>query len=820
MADTEALHVVHIISGLGQGGAETVLHRLATAPGQAVRHTVVSMGGEGVFGPRLREAGIRVETLDMPAGRLTWRGLRRLHRLLRQERPDVVQTWMYHADLIGGIVARWAGVRAVSWGIRNSGANLEKSSRLTHLIAWACARVSGLVPAGIVACAQDAAARHQARGYRADRMEVIPNGYDLSRWIPRPDARERLRREWGIADDAPLIGSVARWNPLKDHANLLEAFALCLRSLPQARCVLVGHGLTPENEALMALVDRWKLRDRVMLLGRRDDVPDIMAALDLHVLSSCAEGFPNVVAEAMAAGAACVVTDVGDAARIVGDFGWVVPAQDPVSLARAMEAALLELGTPAIGERLRQGRERVERLYSLPSMVSAYESYWRRLVAGHAGAAAAPAGASPRPERSAEAGSGPWRSEQHVEVASGPSRSEQGAESSPGAGRRLLYVVNNPAFFLSHRLPIALAARGAGYDVHVATMAGAAAADIEALGLRHHPIPMSRSGKNPIQECATLFALWRLCRSLRPDLVHAVTIKPVLYGGIAARLAGVPSYVAAVSGLGFIFMRKRRGFDFLRWAALALYRLALGHRNSRVIFQNTSDRDVLLEAGAVRQRQVELIRGSGVDLERFAALPEPDGPVVAVMVARLLADKGVREFVDAARMASARSNGLRWALAGSVDSGNPASITPQELERWREEGVVEYLGEQADVAGLYARSHIAVLPSYREGLPKSLIEAAACGRAVVTTDVPGCRDAIEAGVTGLLVPPRDAVALASAVQRLADDAELRRRFGAEGRLLAERAFDIRQVVQRHLELYDTLIASSGAARRFEASDLD
>src|SRR5690606_4685688 len=281
-----------------------------------------------------------------------------------------------------------------------------------------------------------------------------------------------------------------------------------------------------------------------------------------------------------------------------------------------------------------------------------------------------------------------------------------------------------------------------------------------------------------------------------------------------------PAYVAAVSGLGFIFMRERTGFDFLKWSALTLYRLALGHRNSRVIFQNTSDRDVLLKAGVVRQQQVELIRGSGVDLDHFAVLPEPEGPVVAVMVARLLADKGVREFVEAARMASGRSDGMRWMLAGSVDSGNPASISAQELQRWRDEGVVDYVGEQSDVAGLYARSHIAVLPSYREGLPKSLIEAAACGRPVVTTDVPGCRDAIEAGQTGLLVPPRDAAALASAVQRLADDAALRKQFGQEGRRLAERAFDIRQVVQRHLEIYDTLIAASGADRKFEPSDLD
>lgn len=804
MIERETFHVVHIITGLGQGGAETVLHRLVTAPGQTTRHTVVSMGGEGVFGPLLRDAGIPVITLDMPAGRLTWDGLRRLHASLKSLKPDVVQTWMYHADLVGGVTARLAGIRAVSWGIRNSGANLEKSSRLTNIIAWICARLARLVPAGIVACAQDAAARHEARGYPANRMVVIPNGYDLARWTPRKEARARIRRELNLDDNTLLVGSVARWNPLKDHANLLQGFAVCLRAFPNARCVLIGQGLSPDNGALMALLDRWQLREKVVLLGRRDDIPDVMSALDIHVLSSCAEGFPNVVAEAMAAGVPCVVTDVGDAARIVGDFGWVVPPRNAVELGRAMQDALQELGSPAMLERIQQGTERVRRLFGLQAMVSSYTQHWTRLGLQY-----------PAPQRVALRADAEESGRPPISAAA---KSVQGMDERKG--RRLLYVVNNPAFFLSHRLPIALAAKDAGYEVHVATMPGEAAADIRSHGLQHHAVPMSRSGKNPLQEAATLFSLWRLYRRLRPDVVHAVTIKPVLYGGIAARLARVPAYVAAVSGLGFIFMRERTGFDFLKWSALTLYRLALGHRNSRVIFQNTSDRDVLLKAGVVRQQQVELIRGSGVDLDHFAVTPEPEGPVVAVMVARLLADKGVREFVEAARMTSERRRVLRWVLAGSLDRGNPASITAQELQQWREEGVVEYIGEQSDVAALYARSHIAVLPSYREGLPKSLIEAAACGRAVVATDVPGCRDAVEADQTGLLVPARDATALAFAVQRLADDPVLRQKMGEQGRQLAERAFDIRQVVQRHLEIYGLLADIAGARHRFEASDLD
>lgn len=375
------------------------------------------------------------------------------------------------------------------------------------------------------------------------------------------------------------------------------------------------------------------------------------------------------------------------------------------------------------------------------------------------------------------------------------------------AARRLLFVVNNPAFFMSHRLPVAQAAQRAGYDVHVATMDGPTVADIVALGMTHHVIPMTRSGKRPLQELGTLLALLRLFRRLRPRVVHLVTIKPVLYGGIAARLARVPGMVAAISGLGFVFLSNSLKMRLVRSVVARLYRLALGHPNSRVIFQNASDRDLLKSLGAVRDEQVVLIRGAGVDLDLCQALPEPAAPpVVATMVARLLRDKGVWEFVEAARLLRARGVPVNMRLVGGVDAGNPTSATPAEVEAWQREGCVEALGERSDVPQLYAASHIAVLPSYREGLPKSLIEAAACGRAVVTTDVPGCRDAIDPDKTGLLVPVRDPQALADAIARLVDDAALRHSMGVAGRALAEREFNIERVARIHVELYDTLSA--------------
>jgi len=373
---------------------------------------------------------------------------------------------------------------------------------------------------------------------------------------------------------------------------------------------------------------------------------------------------------------------------------------------------------------------------------------------------------------------------------------------------RLLFVVNNPAFFLSHRLPIALAAQRAGFDVHVATMDGDSVSRIKEYGLTHHVLPMTRSGKNPIQELKTAWALFRLFRRLRPDVVHLVTIKPVLYGGIAARLAGVPGVVSAISGLGFVFVAQGLKATVVRQIVTRLYRIALGHRNSRVVFQNTSDRDVLRGLHAVRDDQVVMIRGSGVDLAHYVEQAEPEPPVVALMVARLLRDKGVGEFVQAARLLRQQGVNVKMRLVGSIDAGNPASMTQADVEAWQHEGVVEALGERSDIAALNAAAHIAVLPSYREGLPRSLIEAAACGRAVVTTDVPGCRDAIEPNVTGLLVPSHDAKALADAIALLASDVALRQRMGRAGRALAEREFDIEDVSRKHVAIYRDLQAAS------------
>lgn len=370
---------------------------------------------------------------------------------------------------------------------------------------------------------------------------------------------------------------------------------------------------------------------------------------------------------------------------------------------------------------------------------------------------------------------------------------------------RLLMVVNDAAFFLSHRLPVVIAARRAGYEVHIATPSGPHVQAIVDHGLSHHVLRMRRSGLNPVEEAGCLFSMYRLFRRLQPDLVHLVTIKPVLYGGIAARLARVPAVVSAVSGLGFVFLGTSFRTRLLRRVVRQLYRSAFAHRNMMVIFQNEDDRSALKAMGAGRKGQSVIIKGSGVDLERFSPSPEPAGVPVVTMASRLLHDKGAGEFVEAARHLRGEGLNARFLLVGEMDPGNPAGVSPDTLEEWQHEAVVELPGNCDDVAGLFAGSNIVVLPSYREGMPKVLQEAAASGRAIVTTDVPGCRDAVEPGVSGLLVDVRDARMLASALRRLLDDEQERLGMGEAGRRLAEREFSIEKIVAQHLDVYARLV---------------
>jgi len=345
---------------------------------------------------------------------------------------------------------------------------------------------------------------------------------------------------------------------------------------------------------------------------------------------------------------------------------------------------------------------------------------------------------------------------------------------------KLLYLVTEDWYFWSHRLPMARAARAAGFEVAVATRVERHRERIEAEGFRVHPLGWRRSGNGPLATLRAVLEIAALYRRERPDIVHHVAMKPVVLGGLAAWLAGVPAVVNALTGLGFVFI----GGGLLKLPVRGLIRFVLGRRNSRLIVQNRDDHDLLVGRGFVAPGRVTVIRGSGIDTDHYTPSPEPaDGPVTVTYVGRMLEDKGVPALIEAHRLLRARGLAARLLLVGIPDPENPTTVSEATLRAWGREPGVEWRGGVADVRPVWAESHIAVLPSRREGLPKSLLEAAACGRALVATDVPGCREIARAGVNALLVPPDDPGALAGALETLIRDGSLRARFAAAGREL-------------------------------------
>lgn len=365
------MKVVHVIVGLQTGGAELMLQRLLRAQRAAgeVPATVVSLTEVGAVGQRLRDEGFEVLALQMRSPLAAWRVWLRLRALLRQYRPDLVQCWMVHADLLGGLAARAAGIRAIVWGVRTTDFSINPPA--TRAVRWLCARLSSRVPHTIVCAAAASLRAHVEAGYDARRMLVIPNGFDAALWQPDAQRGAALRAELGLPDDAPVVGCIGRFHAAKDFHNFVLAAGQVVSRLPGCRFLMVGRGLDRSNAALQAWLDATGHAAAFVLAGERHDVSACMNALDVFVLSSRSEGFPNVVGEAMATARPCVVTDVGDAAALLGTTGRVVPARDPAALA----AAIVELLALSSEERRNLGQAARARLIAEFSLQRTVERF-------------------------------------------------------------------------------------------------------------------------------------------------------------------------------------------------------------------------------------------------------------------------------------------------------------------------------------------------------------------------------------------------------------------------------------------------------------
>lgn len=378
---------------------------------------------------------------------------------------------------------------------------------------------------------------------------------------------------------------------------------------------------------------------------------------------------------------------------------------------------------------------------------------------------------------------------------------------------RLLFLITEDWYFWSHRLDLARAARAAGFDVTVATRVTDHGGRIEAEGFRLIPLSLLRRSRNPFLELQAIAELVRVYRLVRPHLVHHVAMKPILYGSLAAWIARVPVVLNAFAGLGYAFTEPERRNGVLHRAMRQALKTTVGLSRSTVLFQNEADRDQLVTEGIVPSVRTRIIAGSGVDTARFSVEPSPSGVPLIVLPSRMLWDKGIGEFAQAARNVKANGVEARFALVGRCDEDNPASIPKTQLDRWVEEGVVEWWGHREDMAAVYGAATVVVLPSYREGLPKVLLEAAACGRALVSTDVPGCRDVVRHRINGILVAPKDSAALASAIEELLLDDRLREAMGSRGRELVVAEWSVPEIARQMLNLYHELLKTTLSADR-------
>jgi glycosyltransferase involved in cell wall biosynthesis len=374
---------------------------------------------------------------------------------------------------------------------------------------------------------------------------------------------------------------------------------------------------------------------------------------------------------------------------------------------------------------------------------------------------------------------------------------------------RILFLTTEDWYFLSHRLALARACRERGWEVLVATRTNTQRAEIENEGFRVIDIQMRRRGRKVISELRSVLDLIRIFREERPDIVHNVGLKPAIYGSLAGLVTRTAPVVNTLAGMGYVFSSGHLAIRVARFAIKLMLKPCLSARKHWLIVQNSADAEVLTGSRLASKDRTVIIPGSGVDIDRFSPAPEPEGPIVAAIVSRMLKDKGIREVVLAARELKRRNAGLEILLVGEPDMENPSSLSEAELRQWDTEGCIRWLGHQTDIAAIWARAHIALLPSYREGMPMSLLEAAACGRPIITADVPGCNELVIDGETGLLVVSNDWLGLADALERLALSSSLRAKLGAAAREKICGEYAQENIVDNTHLLYRQALSQSG-----------
>ncbi len=755
-----------IIGNLDLGGAEkhlwTVLPRLKTEYDIVIFTTSFA----GNFHHEFAKAGIPVVYKYLMGSnkknkvaqvlRLGFNFLRAL-RYIKHTRPDIIHFFLPGSYLLGGYAALLLGRKNLIMSRRSQNDYQRKHPKLATVMEYYLHRKMDV----ILANSQKVAMQLKEEGVTDTQLQLIYNGVDLNRYSLQ--AVSGLREELGIGPDTLVLTIVANLFFYKGHADLFQAlFKIKADFLSDWVLLCIGRD-TGELKNLQQLASELGLGKQIRFLLQRQDVAQLISISDIGILASHEEGFSNAILEFMASGKPMVVTDVGGNAEAIlhNQCGLVVPAKD----SSAMAQALLTLMNDSI---LRQSfghaaRVRAEQNFSLDACVNAYDHVYKSL-----------------------------------------SCSGSGATASPSAS--ILFVINNIEFLYSHRLPIVLAAAEQGYTVHVATCFKAGVELKHQDKITYHYIHFNRNSMNPITELKPLGQLVKLYRRLRPDVIHHMCKKSVLYGCLITRFMKNIPVVNTMPGLGYLFISQSAKANTVRMVLRHGFRFGFNRPHLKTIFQNDDDRTLFLTYGVVKQEQCVMIRGSGVDVDEFTPkelCTEPTTVPLVVLPARLLWDKGVGEFVEAAR-ALKESVQARFVLVGDVDLVNPASVSPEMIRSWVAEGVIEHWGWRTDMVSVLQEADIVCLPSYREGMPKALLEAAACGLPIVTTNAPGCRDVIVHGDSGFIAPVKDSVLLAEYLRQLIESATLRNTMGAQARERVVQLFSTRIIVAEHLNLYQEL----------------
>lgn len=784
----DSLRVCHVVHDTQFGGTESMLYKVIAELKDRHEFQVVSLLGCGPIGKAIEALGVPVHSLHIAeSGKPKPHRLIRAMTKLRELKPDVVQTWAYHSDLVGGMAAKIATKATVVWNVRHATLDPKIDSANVLRSAKLCGRFSGWVPDQILLNAESAMPAHELVGYQTEKMRIISNGFDTNVFKSMPEAGKAVREELGIPTTAKVVGMCGRFHHHKGQEQFVAVAEQLAERHSDVVFVMVGPGCDYENEKLQSWLTK-SLTDRFRLLGSRTDIPQILNALDVYLLPSITEGMPNVVGEAMACGVPVVATDVGDAGRLMGDCGKLVPSQDVVAMSNAVDG-YLRLSAEERAKIGQRNQRRIAENFELSAIAGEYEKVWQKTREARHRKASTP-------------------------MVAGTANAGAAKQNAPTAKPKLVHVTTIPMtqfFFLRGQFAFM---NEAGFDVHSVSSPGGPGDYLNGIANRDpvttHAIPISRR-ITPLKDAQTVYQLWKLFRKLRPEIVQLSTPKAALLGAIAAKFARVPIRIYQVRGLS---SESEKGIKrkIYQWCESFTARLCNGCLvNARSLLQYAKQARIL-STGIVAGNGMS----NGVDLERFdpksapADMREWDsswnenvGPVVG-FVGRLTRDKGLEDIYHAWKALRDEHPGARLLLIGPWESEN--AVTKDCYEGLLSDPRVVLTGTQDDVVPFYKCMDVFVYPSHgTEGFPNAPMEAAAMELPVIATRVIGCVDAVSDGETGRIISPRSPAELERELRNYFESPLQRTRHGKAGRERIRSGFAPHELWNEFREYYVHLL---------------